>query len=177
MLKDIFHMRSNVNSAYTYFANTILPKIVGPTKWREQVTKRTISQIATPTDEVFGLLLLENSWENWKEAQRLVHEDNSKSGAIKTPFIYYLRQTKGGSRKFGGWSNAGMRRYRELVHMVRANRENNADKDSFEAGYKAECVKEREVALKSLKRKRNSDDAVRDPVVEVPNDLDLMEEV
>ena len=69
-----------------------------------------------------------------------------------------------------------MRRYRELVHMVRANRENNADKDSFEAGYKAECVKEREVALNSLKRKRNSDDGVRDPVVEVPNDLDLMEE-
>jgi hypothetical protein len=49
-----------MNSAYTYFANTILPKIVGPTKWRGQVTKRTISQIATPTDEVFGLLLLEN---------------------------------------------------------------------------------------------------------------------
>jgi hypothetical protein len=76
-------MRSDVNSAYTYFANTILPKIVGPTKWRGQVTKRTISQIATPTDEAFGLLLLENSWENWKEAQRLVHEDNSKSGANK----------------------------------------------------------------------------------------------
>jgi len=146
------HMRSNVNSAYTYFANTILQKIVGPTKWRGQVTKRTISQIATPTDEAFGLLLLENSWENWKEAQRLVHEDNSKSGANKTPFIYSLRQTKGGSRKFGGWSNAGMRRYRELVHMVRANRENNADKDSFEAGYKAECVKEREVALKEVQQ-------------------------
>ena len=70
-----------------------------------------------------------------------------------------------------------MRRYRELVHMVQADRENNAAKDSFEAGYKAECVKEREVALNSLKRKRNSDDGVRDPVVEVPNDLDLMEEV
>jgi len=61
--------------------------------------------------------------------------------------------------------------------MVRANRENNADKDSFKAGYKANCVKEREVAVKSLKRKRNSDDGVRDPVAEVPNDLDLMEEV
>jgi hypothetical protein len=43
--------------------------------------------------------------------------------ANKTPFIYSLRQTKGGSRKFGGWSNDGMRRYRELVHMVRADRE------------------------------------------------------
>jgi len=64
------------------------------------------------------------------------------------------------------------RQPKELVHMVRADRENNA-----EAGYKAECVKEREVALNSLKRKRNSDDGVRDPVVEVPNDLDLMEEV
>ena len=64
-----------------------------------------------------------------------------------------------------------------MVHMVRANRENNADEDSFEAGYKAKCVKEREVALISLKRKRNSDDGVRDPVVEVPNNLDLMEEV
>ena len=61
--------------------------------------------------------------------------------------------------------------------MVRADRENNANKDSFKAGYKAKCVKEREVALNSLKRKRNSDDGVRDPVVEVPNDLDLMEEV
>jgi hypothetical protein len=61
-----------------------------------------------------------------------------------------------------------MRRYRELVHIVQANRENNADKDSFEAGCKADCVKEREVALNSLKRKRNSDDVVRDPVVEVP---------
>jgi hypothetical protein len=60
--------------------------------------------------------------------------------------------------------------------MVRANRENNADKDNFEAGYKTNCVKEREVALNSLQRKRNSDDGVRDPVVEVPNDLDLMEE-
>jgi len=142
-LQDILHMRSDVNLAYTYFANASLPKIVGPTKWRGQVTKKTISQIATPTDEAFGLLLLENSLENWIEAQRLVHEDNSNSGANKTPFIYSLRQTKGGSRKFGVWSNAGMRRYRELVHLVRANRENNADKDNFEAGYKAKCVKER----------------------------------
>ena len=70
-----------------------------------------------------------------------------------------------------------MRRYRELVHMVQADRENNADKDSFEAGYKADSVKEREVALNLLKRKRNSDDGVRNPVVEVPNNLDLMEEV
>jgi hypothetical protein len=139
--------------------------------------KKEYSQIATPTDEAFGLLLLENSWENWIEARRLVHEDNSKSGANKTPFIYSLQQTKGCSRKFEGWSNARMRRYRELVHMVRADRENNADKDSFEAGYKANCVKEREVALNSLKRKRNSDDGVRDPVVEVPNELDLMEGV
>jgi len=105
--------------------------------------KKEYSQIATPTDEAFGLLLLENSWENWIEARRLVHEDNSKSGANKTPFIYSLQQTKGCSRKFEGWSNARMRRYRELVHMVRADRENNADKDSFEAGYKANCVKER----------------------------------
>ena len=176
-LTDILHMRSDVNSAYTYFANTILPKIVSLTKWRGQVTKRTISQIATPTDEAFGLLLLENSWENWKEARRLVHEDNSKSGANKTPCIYSLQETKGRSRRFGGWSNAGMRRYRELVHMVRGIRENNADEDNFEASYKADCVKEREVALNSLKRKRNSDDGVRDPVVEVPNDLDLMEKV
>jgi hypothetical protein len=128
--------------AYTYFANTILRKIVGLTKWRGQVTKKTISQIATPTDEAFGFLLLENSWDNWIEAQRHVHEENSKSGANKTPFINSFRQTKGGSRKFGGWSNAGMRRYRESVHLVQANRENNADKDSFEAGYKANCVKE-----------------------------------
>jgi hypothetical protein len=47
-------MRSDVNLAYAYFANTILPKIVGPTKWRGQVTKRTISQIAKPMDEAFG---------------------------------------------------------------------------------------------------------------------------
>ena len=87
-----------------------------------------------------------------ERSPKLVHEDNSMSGANKTPFIYSLRQTKGGSRKFGGWSNAGMRRYRELVHMVRANRENNADEDSFEAGYKAECVKEREVALKEVQQ-------------------------
>jgi phage head maturation protease len=70
-----------------------------------------------------------------------------------------------------------MRRYRELVYMVRANWENNADKDNLKAGYKAGCVKERRVAFNSLKRKRNSDDGVSDPVVEVPNDLDLMEEV
>jgi len=176
-LTDIWHMRSDVNSAYTYFANTILPKIVCPTKWRGQVTKRTISQLATPTDEAFGLFLLENSWENWIETQRLVHEDNNKSGANKTPFIYSLQETKGGSRKCWGWSNAGMRRYRELVNMVWADRENNADKDNLKASYKTNCPKEREVALNSLKRKRNSDDGVRDPVVEVPNDLDLMEEV
>ena len=36
-----------------------------------------------------------------------------------------------------------MRRYRELVHMVRADREHNADEDSFEAGYKVKCLKER----------------------------------
>jgi len=44
-----------------------------------------------------------------------------------------------------------MRRYRELVHMVRADRENIADKDSFEAGYKANYVKEREVALNFIR--------------------------
>ena len=53
----------------------------------------------------------------------------------------------------------------------------SVDEDNFEASYKADCVKEREVALNSLKQKRNSDDGVWDPVVEVPNDLDLMEEV
>ena len=97
-----------------------------------------------------------------------MHEDNSKSGANKTPFIYSLRQTKGGSRKFGGWSNAGMRRYRELVHMVRAEKTMQTIDGR---------VCERERGSIEFKRKRNSDDGVRDPVVEVPNDLDLMEEV
>jgi len=58
---------------------------------------------------------------------------------------------KGRQPQIRGWSNAGMRRYRELVHMVRADRENIADKDSFEAGYKANYVKEREVALNFIR--------------------------
>jgi len=79
-----------------------------------------------------------------------VHEDNKNSGANEIPFIYSLWQTKGSSRKFGGWPNDGMRRYKELVLMVRANRENNAEETNFETTYKANCVKAREVALNSL---------------------------
>ena len=51
---------------FRLFCESILACVVGKTWWSSKAGKKTVSEMATVSDEAFGLLLLENSYDMWK---------------------------------------------------------------------------------------------------------------
>lgn len=135
-------MRSNKDAFYS-FCDNLLPGVVGKVTWKHKVTRELVRDIATPSDEAFVYLLLENNWKVWKEAAKreekkaraddavseLDEEDeSSQEESVKSIASEYTdANPKGG--KNSGWSENGMKRYNELCIMVKADRASNGDCD------------------------------------------------
>ena len=60
---------SNNKEAYSYYIEHFLPIVIGkknlPGCKFKQFSQCTIDELATTTDEAFGLLALQNAWECW----------------------------------------------------------------------------------------------------------------
>ena len=64
-LAHILKGRTNRHNAYTFYCDYFLQCVVGRRGWKKGVDSTEVREIATVTDEAFGLLLLENSWDKW----------------------------------------------------------------------------------------------------------------
>jgi hypothetical protein len=109
---------------YHLFLTRIVERIVGNAYWKRNSDKKPLSRFCTRSDEAFGLLLLENSYDRWTDMWlRGDYKDKEK----KAPRSCYTnsgdtRGLKGSNRKLEGWSMEGYKRFDELHKLVTADR-------------------------------------------------------
>jgi hypothetical protein len=141
-IEDVMMMRDNKEGAYSEFCDHVLLHVVGRDLWKRRAHTHDMSQIATVSDEAFGLLLLENGWETWKAMFAMEDDIPSPKYSVHGP----------GTKKFQGWREEGIERFNELYDDVEEDR--NLDEGRFEKAFKEDKLKTR--AGKKIKRKRAS---------------------
>lgn len=104
---------NNTNYAYTMFVTSIVPVVVGRYEWKQKAHKVHYSTFVTPSDEAFGMLLVENNYEAWVEIAQTGDKGDKKPKYTKHAM---------NSGRYGGWSTQGIRRYNELIRIVKEDR-------------------------------------------------------
>lgn len=131
-LKEIFDLGSkNTNGAYGYAFLNIFPSVYGWVQHKSKVRMEVQSKTYNASDEALALLLLENNYDMWNKPkgtqcdpkytirfQRDVPDDNASltSKTKKDP-------------GYGGWSYRGIKRFKELVDIVKKDRKTVQRKD------------------------------------------------
>lgn len=119
--------------------NILLPKCAGHSSWGPN--KRHYCLISTgelddsdedavglvsASDEAFMAVLWENCYKKWwykEQCKRNKQDPNEEHEAMQTPFT----DAKGGQKKFGGWTAAGIERYDALIELIEKNRKDQFD--------------------------------------------------
>ena len=101
--------------------------------------------MATASDEAYGLLILENCWDKWWFEAENSKTDVDKARREKTfPRSKYTVGRRGPAKRNGGWSNEGLKRYRELgqetVKHKKGDLDGTGDEEWTKLFYK--CVKD-----------------------------------
>ena len=159
-LKDFLRMRKH-QKAYAFFCENFLRCVVGKLEWKKCAHCMKISDIASPTDEAFALLVLENIWDSWtavvveeyyKGPVATITEQGKTECKRKAVIGKYTSEYRRASR-FGGWSDEGHKRFVQLRTMVIEDRK---DEGGFENRYlKQEKERvDREEKKNKKKRKR-----------------------
>jgi hypothetical protein len=128
-LEDILKLRqaprsNNNNITFTFIVEHLAGVVIGKRKWKIARCYNPLSTSMSVSDEAFMLLLLENQYNMWKDAE--------------TNIVGRGKYTdKAPNKKFCGWSNEGMRRFNQLIAHVRENRNKQYSKDVEEATVKS----------------------------------------
>jgi hypothetical protein len=91
-----------------------------------------LSEVATPSDEALTLLLIENSIHRWTREFE-VREEKGDQHQIKEdellPTKYtsagYNKRQKGLTKRYKGWTQAGIQRFNEILDQVKEDRRMN----------------------------------------------------
>ena len=110
--------------AYRLFLTRIVERIVGRASWKRNSDKKPLSRFCTKSDEAFGLLLLENSYDRWSKMWEIQDYKNEKKQAPRSRYTNSgdTRGERGSNRKLEGWSMEGYKRFDELHKLVTADR-------------------------------------------------------
>jgi hypothetical protein len=133
IMKDILKLRfdgdkSELSEDYMYFCGRFLKCVVGVQAFNRGMRMKTLlSDIATPSDEALALLLLENSHYRWNEEHDKKSRSNEPVKEDDLPPPKYTnagnkKLQKGFTKKYGGWTGAGIDRYNELYGLVLQDR-------------------------------------------------------
>jgi hypothetical protein len=157
-LKDFMRMRKN-QKAYAYFCENFLRCVVGKLEWKKCAHCMKISDIASPTDEAFTLLVLENIWDSWtavvvedyyKGPVATMTAEGKRECKRKAVIGKYTSEYRRASR-FGGWSDEGHTRFVQLRTLVVEDRK---DEGGFEKKYLRIQRERVETEEKKSKKKR-----------------------
>ena len=148
-IEDFLQMRSN-EKAFFQFCDHILPCVVGKKLWDKSMGVKHMSGIATTTDEAWALLVLENSWDVWKQQAR------SPNGKVELKERRSTKWTNTSSlaSRSEGWGQKGMRRFNELVRKVKEDRQRS---EGVEQLYMESKQDESDRKAGKQKRKRQGD--------------------
>ena len=98
------------------FVNICLVHFCSSMKWRYHAYNSVISDIFTESDEAFAMLLLENNAKDYKQMVVLDRKLTRKEAMPK-----YTKDPNM-TEKFKGWSKNGIKRYNDLIKVVKRNR-------------------------------------------------------
>lgn len=121
----------NVNEDYIFFCDRFFKCIVRVSVYNERWDSlQTMSDIATPSDEALALLILENNEARWLqeiETQRDPSLGGEKKGLPKAKYTNSGKNSsnRGFTKRFSGWSSAGIERFNELLRLVKEDRSAN----------------------------------------------------
>ena len=113
--------------AFEFLMMNFISKTVGRKVWIDISYRILISQIATPCDEAFTLLVLENCLGRWKENYKSEYgtdisevskQEEDDDDDTKSTYSKFTRQH--GTN--GEWTKTGMERFNELHGMVMMDR-------------------------------------------------------
>ena len=111
------------NDEAEWFVSHIAPNIVGKTKWKDDVKSKLISEILSPTDEAYGILVLENKYKYWMYNYNVEVGREHITSPKKTPkFTTSKSRTENGKGRYEGWTEEGINQYNVLVKRARMNR-------------------------------------------------------
>ena len=148
--QDSYLELRNNKQAYTGFCDDILSNVVGRMAWDNQKHSQLVSEIASPTDEAWVLLLLENSWEVWMQMAKHSNYKIPENEERKQP--KYTKGTTSTGRN-EGWSKQAILQFNELCALVIQDRKENT---TFDQEY-LKNKKEEHEKQDSRKRKRAAD--------------------
>lgn len=201
-MRNILSLRcdrdGNWNPHYIYFCNNFIRCIVGLQTYKRQwrLDHAQLSNIATESDEAMALLLFENNENKWTDEYYKLHEGrqmlqqegmlgndttsihknttSTSSSSIKTKYTSAGDNSnkKGFTKKYGGWSNAGINRYNTLVEMVTQDRERHGL--AFDIHFRKEILKQSDKQIEGISiTTNNSHDnhVVKEPPVRAVNNL------
>ena len=102
---------------FLYFLGLLAKVNAQRTKFKTLKSNKLISEIFTPSDEAFALLVLENEYEGWEEQYR-----KKKQGLKGKELFIKKKFCDGRSGNKDGWTTKGLRSYTLLVEEVTIRR-------------------------------------------------------
>jgi hypothetical protein len=132
--------RNNNNAPFTFIVEHLAGAVIGQRKWKTSRCYSPLSLSMSVSDEAFMLLVLENQYEMWIDAE------TTRVGRGK-----YTENAP--NKKFCGWSNDGMRRFNQLLTQVRENRNKQYSKEVEDSTYK--MLAERYNVMLGVRRKNS----------------------
>ena len=115
---------------YTFFCDFLLGCVTGMKRFAKDSRSRNISEIATVSDEAFALVLLDNNYKVWLD---MVSNGITKGSTVDPEYTNGGNSMSNGrSRKYKGWSDAGIDQYNALFDRVQEDRTERPD---FEKSY------------------------------------------
>ena len=112
--------RASNNTAFTFIVEHLAGAVIGQRKWKTARCYVPLSNAMSVSDEAFMLLVLENQYELWMDAE------STRVGRGR-----YTENVP--NKKYCGWSNEGMRRFNILLAEVRNNRNKQYSKEVEDA--------------------------------------------
>ena len=145
LLRRLPGAEGDINPAYLFFCRHFLKCVVGIHNFNRQVKRQVpLTQIASPSDEVLALLLLENSVETrWNreceqrnskllketDEKNDEEEEKSKKTSFETRYTTsgHNKKLKGFTKRNQGWSKEGILWYNVISEKVKEDRIKNGD--------------------------------------------------
>jgi hypothetical protein len=121
-LASILELSKN-ETIYKWFISTFIKHGVGNKIWSKFHLKHVVSKYCTPSTEALVLLIVENSYDNWVD--RAKDKDKARKDLVPTKYTNGGLSKRGGnatSKRGGGWSNDGIKRFNELLKLVNEDR-------------------------------------------------------
>jgi len=122
------------NECVKWFVENILSSVnTCVTGYKNNKSKKRLSEIFSPTDEAFALLIIENELERWNAHQKKGEKENEKDKNVKQIKKKFVDGASG-KKGTGAWSKAGMRQFSILCKQVKEIRFDSIKGEQFEDG-------------------------------------------